>query len=66
MSEIRWYCIPHNGMNEVGGYKVAGDLTDFPRGTLLAYGNCCLVTGFKSKKEAEKGLTMYSCKKAKP
>lgn len=57
----KWYCIPH--LNEVGSYNVEGNLTDFNRGTYLAYGNCCLVTGFDSEQEAREGIKKYPCKK---
>ena len=56
-----WYCIPHKC--EIDSYEVEGNLTDFPRGTYLAYGNCCLVTGFKTEQEAKEGLQKYPCKK---
>lgn len=53
MSNIRWCC---NGVTkEVFSYRVADELTDFPRGTFLAYGDA-LVTGFHSKPEAEQWL----------
>jgi hypothetical protein len=61
--KIQWYCVPHTG--EIGSYKVCGSLTDFPRGVYLAYGDCCLVTGFNSKKEAEEGIKEYPCEKFK-
>lgn len=56
-----WYCIPET--KEVDSYVEAEGITDFPRGVFLAYGNCCLVTGFKTKKEAEEGIYQYPCKK---
>ena len=60
--ETKWYCIPHE--NEVGSYNIYEDgNTNFPRGVLLAYQNCCLVTGFNSKEEAIRGITKYPCKK---
>ena len=62
----KWYCLPHNGMNEVESYTVSEGITDFPRGVLLAYGDCCLVTGFDTKEEAEEGLKKYPCKKEPP
>ena len=60
-TKTKWYAIPHTG--EVGSYKVAGELTDFSRGIYLAYGNCCLVTGMDSEKEAKEALTKYPCQK---
>ncbi|MDY7037851.1 MAG: hypothetical protein SV375_17025 [Thermodesulfobacteriota bacterium] len=38
---------------EIFSYTEAEGITDFPRGTFLAYGDY-LTTGFKSKQEAEK------------
>lgn len=38
---------------EIFSYNVEGDLTDFPRGVLLAYGDY-LTTGLDSLEEAEK------------
>lgn len=60
---IKWYCVEHNGKNEVGSYGVSGNLTDFSRGVYLAYGDCCLVTGFETEEEAKEGLKKYPCKK---
>lgn len=37
---------------EIFSYNVEGNLTDFPRGTLLAYGDY-LTTGIESREEAE-------------
>ncbi len=45
-----WYYVRKTG--EIGSYKQAGELTDFPRGVYLAYHDS-LVTGFESLKEAE-------------
>jgi hypothetical protein len=59
----QWYCVPHTG--EVDEYEVEGNLTDFPRGVLLAYGNCCLTTGFKTKEEAIQWMKENPCKKQK-
>lgn len=59
----KWYCVPHTG--EIASYNQENELTDFPRGVFLAYGNCCLVTGFNSREEAEKGLKEYPCEKVK-
>lgn len=59
----KWYCIPHK--NEVGSYNESDGITDFNRGIFLAYGNCCLVTGFKSKEEALEGIKKYPCDKYK-
>jgi len=59
---IKWYCLPHHGRKEVGSYKVEGELTDFSRGLLMAYGNCCLTVGFNSEEEAREGLKKYPCK----
>jgi D-lyxose ketol-isomerase len=42
----------HNAYNgEIFSYQVSGDLTDFSRGTFLAYGDY-LTTNFNSKKDA--------------
>ena len=57
---LKWYCVPHK--NEVGSYIEEGEHNDFPRGVFLAYSNCCLVTGMKSKKEAQKAIKKYPCK----
>jgi hypothetical protein len=57
----KWYCVPH--LKEVDSYIEAEGITDFPRGVFLAYGDCCLITGFNSRKEAEKGMKEYPCKK---
>ncbi len=47
---IKW-C--HNAKTgEIFSYNVEGELTDFPRGTLLAYGDY-LTTGFESREAAE-------------
>ena len=61
-----WYCVEHKGKNEIGFYNQEGKLTDFNRGTLLAYGKCCLVAGFKTKQQAEEGLKLYPCKDVSP
>jgi hypothetical protein len=46
---IKWY---HNAKTgEIESYQVDGSLTDFCRGTLMAYGDY-LTTGFRSKEEA--------------
>ncbi len=45
-----WYYVQKTG--EIGSYKQAGELTDFPRGVYLAYRDS-LVTGFNSREEAE-------------
>ncbi len=57
----RYYCIPHR--KEVGYYNEAGGITDFPRGVLMAYGDCCLTTGFATKEQAEAWMKKYPCKK---
>ena len=49
MSDKLWYCVPHTG--EVDSYTISGNLTDFPRGVYLAYGDCCLTTGYMTKQE---------------
>lgn len=59
-----YYAIPHKG--EIGEYEVEGSLTDFPRGVLLAYGNCCLITGLKSEEEAKEAMIKYPCNKNHP
>lgn len=44
----------HNAKTgEIFSYTVSGGITDFPRGTFLAYRDY-LTTGLRSKKEAEK------------
>lgn len=58
-----WYCIEHGGKNEVDSYIESDGSTDFPRGTFFVYGDCCLVTGFKSREEALAGLKKYPCEK---
>jgi len=46
----KWY---HNAKTgEIDSYEVSGNITDFPRGVFLAYGDF-LTTGMKSRKEAE-------------
>lgn len=57
---IKWYLVPEftypSGSKheaEIGSYEVSGNLTDFPRGLFLAYGNKGLVTGLGSRREAE-------------
>ena len=55
---IKW-C--HNAKtNEIFSYQEAEGLTDFPRGTLMAYGDY-LTTGFRDKNEAEAWSTEYGC-----
>lgn len=52
----KWYLVPKSSIlkeAEIGSYKQEGSLTDFPRGTFLAYQYKGLVTGLKSKEEAE-------------
>lgn len=56
-----WYCIPHK--NEVGSYNESEGITDFNRGILLAYGNCCLTTGFKTEQEAREWMKNNKCEK---
>lgn len=46
----KWY---HNAMTgEIDSYQVDGELTDFSRGLLMAYGDY-LTTGLKSQEDAE-------------
>ena len=55
---IKW-C--HNAKTgEIFDYKVDGELTDFPRGILLAYDDY-LTTGIESKENAEKWGKEYGC-----
>lgn len=51
-----WFLIPKTATRaaEIGEYEVAGSLTDFPRGVYLAYADKGLVTGLKSRREAER------------
>lgn len=55
----KWYCVAHT--KEIGSYTVAESITDFPRGVFLAYSECCLTTGFNSRKEALEGIKKYPC-----
>lgn len=58
-----WYYNSKTG--EIDSYEVSGNLTDFPRGVFLAYGNY-LVTGIKSKEKAEVWAKEWSaCPKCK-
>ena len=54
------YCVPCR--NEVGEYTETEGITDFNRGTFLAFKDCCLTTGFKTKEEAEKWMKEHPCK----
>lgn len=45
----KWYYNAKTG--EIDSYNECGELTDFPRGVWLAYGDY-LTTGFKSRAEA--------------
>jgi len=55
---IKW-C--HNALTgEIFSYKVEGELTDFSRGTFLAYGDY-LTTGLKTKEEAIDWAKEYGC-----
>ena len=54
---INWYLVPkskHKSEPEIGSYEVSGNLTDFPRGVYMVYANKGLVTGLKSREEAER------------
>ena len=63
MSNTRWYQIAKTG--EIDSYRVASDLTDFPRGVLLAYGDY-ITAGFKSRAEAEQWANeWHACTKCK-
>ena len=63
MSQTKW-C--HNAKTgEIFSYQVSEDLTDFPRGTFLAYGDY-LTTGLRSKEEAMEWAKKYGvCSKCK-
>ena len=51
----------HNAKTgEIFSYKQESELTDFPRGTLLAYDDY-LTTGFKSKEEAQEWAKVWGC-----
>jgi hypothetical protein len=51
----------HNAKTgEIFSYEVSGNLTDFPRGTFLAY-NDYLTTGLKTKEAAEEWAKEYGC-----
>lgn len=56
MTQTLWYLIPATTTRkaEIGSYRVAGELTDFPRGVLLAYGDKGLVSGLQSQADAER------------
>ena len=63
---IQW-C--HNAKTgEIFNYKACGELTDFPRGTWLAYGDY-LTTGMGSREEAEEWAKEWvaceTCKEAR-
>lgn len=60
---IYWYAIPCQ--NEVDSYIEEGENTDFPRGVFLVYSQCCLTTGFSSKKEAEDWNKTHTCDRKK-
>lgn len=60
----------HNAKTgEIFSYKSCGELTDFPRGTFLAYGDY-LTTGMKSRAEAVKWSREWAaclrCRAARP
>lgn len=58
-----WYHNAYTG--EIGSYTEAEGITDFPRGVFLAYRDY-LVTGIKSKEEAEVWAHEYhACHKCK-
>lgn len=49
----------HNAKTgEIFSYKQENELTDFPRGTFLAYG-VYLTTDFRSKEEAQESTTPH-------
>lgn len=56
----------HNAKTgEIFSYHESGELTDFPRGTWLAYRNY-LTTGFKSQAEAEKwAIEWHACERCR-
>lgn len=54
---IKFYLIPTTSVHpeaEIESYEECGSLTDFPRGTWLAYRNKGLVCGFATRREAER------------
>lgn len=57
VTKTKWYYNAKTG--EIASYKEAGELTDFPRGVFMAYGDY-LVTGFKTKEKAEKWANEWS------
>lgn len=55
-----WYIVPKSSVKEkeeIGDYKSAEDVTDFPRGVFLAYKDKGLVTGIRSEEEARRWLS---------
>lgn len=53
---VYFYLIPKTSVHpeaEIDSYEASGGLTNFPRGTFLAYSNKGLVTGFTTRREAE-------------
>lgn len=57
VTKTKWYYNAKTG--EVDSYREAGELTDFPRGVLMAYGDY-LVTGLKSLQEAQHWAATWS------
>lgn len=55
---IQWCYNAKTG--EIFDYHVEGDLTDFPRGDLLAYGDY-LTTGIEDRETAEKRSKEWGC-----
>jgi hypothetical protein len=51
------------GTGETGEYFEEGEHNDFPRGVYLVYSNCCLTTGFKTRKEAFEFAKAHPCEK---
>ena len=55
---IQWCYNAKTG--EIFSYKQCGELTDFPRGVFLAYGDY-LTTGIKDRETAEKQAQEWGC-----
>lgn len=56
---IKWYIIPATSVHpepEIESYQECGNLSDFPRGTYLAYHDKGLVIGFDTRREAQSWL----------
>lgn len=55
-----WYV--NGATGEIDSYNQEEELTDFPRGVLLAYGDA-IVTGLKTKEAAEEWNKTWTCEK---